>query len=184
MNIVFEKLPRPESLSMDEVWSPTIPVFDAGLGNAGIDLHSATRVVSSEVGVPPGLTVVDYDAVNTSHTITTTTKSKTLKLYQAIIRTGLRMLLPDGYHMRISSRSGLGFKKNIIAFPGTIDNSYRGEIVIKLSQLTDEEDPFIIEVGDRVAQGIVFSIPNLSVSEGNVSTDTSRGDRGFGSTGR
>jgi dUTP pyrophosphatase len=108
---------------------------------------------------------------------------KPLRMYQAVIRTGLRVALPTGFHMKIASRSGLGFKRNILAFPGIIDNSYRGELMIKLYQLTSDESPFIIEAGERIAQGILFSTPEIFIREGEVSTSTLRGENGFGSTG-
>ena len=85
--------------------------------------------------------------------------------------------------MRMASRSGLGFKQNIMAFPGTIDNSYRGEIIIKLFQFTDSEKPFVINPGDRIAQGIIFHVPSFVIEETNVSIETVRGAKGFGSSG-
>lgn len=106
-----------------------------------------------------------------------------LRMYSAIVRTGLRVELPERYHMRIASRSGLGFKRNIFAFPGTIDNSYRGELIIKLYQFTDDPEPFVITPGERIAQGILFTTPEITITEAEVSTATRRGEGGFGSTG-
>jgi len=108
---------------------------------------------------------------------------KPLRMYQAVIRTGLRVHLPFPFHMKIASRSGLGFRRNILAFPGIIDNSYRGELMIKLFQLTDDENPFVIEQGERVAQGILFSTPEIIIREASVDRNTLRGESGFGSTG-
>jgi len=105
-----------------------------------------------------------------------------LHYYEAVIPTGVRIALPPRMHMRMASRSGLGFKKNILAFPGTIDNSYRGQIMIKLSQLTPNPEPFVIEAGDKVAQGIVFRSEEYIIEEGTVDLNTPRGENGFGST--
>lgn len=180
--IVFEKIS-----ATNTIWNPTIPKYRSG--DAGIDLHAATRVVAEEV---PASMV--FTELNECFTTTTDSVLKVeslqqaldtrLRLYQATVRTGLRVALPWPYHMRIASRSGLGFSKGIYAFPGTIDNSYRGEIMIKLIQFTDCPDPFVVEVGDRVAQGILFSVPEVTIVEGNVPLETHRGEKGFGSSGR
>lgn len=214
--VVFEKLERPEHLHKSLPWNPTIPQYDNDLGNAGIDLASATTVVAEEVGASSRLpygyfeitgsdmnqedmqtlakALVDMDAsVDISfmgdlakqnvRMEYSSNSPKPLRMYQAVVRTGLRVALPTGFHMKIASRSGLGFRRNILAFPGIIDNSYRGELMIKLYQLTNEESPFVIDVGERIAQGILFSTPEISIREGAVSTSTLRGENGFGSTG-
>ena len=112
-----------------------------------------------------------------------TSSKNALHYYEAVIPTGVRIQLPKTYHLRMASRSGLGFKKNILAFPGTIDNSYCGQIMIKLSQLTTNPEPFVIGAGEKVAQGIVFQGWNVTVYEGSVDMNTERGENGFGSTG-
>lgn len=102
-------------------------------------------------------------------------------IYTCVVSSGLRMQLPERLHLRFTSRSGLGFKKNILAFPGTIDHSYRGELKMKLFAFSDgRPDP--IEAGDKVAQGIVFESYDYAIQEGAVNTETSRSDKGFGSS--
>lgn len=135
-------------------WEPTIPSSDPE--NAGIDLSSAIFVEAEKLSSG---------------------------IYAAVVRTGVRVKLPTDIHMRIASRSGLGFFRNIFAFPGTIDSGYRGEIMIKLFQLGASE-PFYIEPRERIAQAILFSTPRARVVEGEVPTSTERGVRGFGSSGR
>lgn len=214
--LVFERLERPENLHEDIPWAPVIPSYDNDLGNAGIDLSSATRIVAEEVGVSSRLPlgymeitgsslspedvhtmsrlVTDSETLITSSIISNlqdnnirieydTDSPRPLRMYQAVVRTGLRVQLPFTFHMKIASRSGLGFRNNILAFPGIIDNSYRGELMIKLFQLTSEESPFVINPGDRIAQGILFSTPEVLIREGAVTTSTHRGEKGFGSTG-
>lgn len=184
--VTFEKLPNTESYPE---WLPKLPEHNGGgqHENAGMDFFSATRVVAEEVGsmgpyLPEyfevegsDLTIpIDYESV----------PSGALRMYQAVIPTGLRMKLPHGHHMRIASRSGLGFKQNIYAFPGTIDCAYRGPIMIKLIQFTTNSGPFVIEAGSKIAQGIIFQSQDYSIEEGEVSEEeTSRGAKGFGSSG-
>ena len=81
----------------------------------------------------------------------------------------------------VKSRSGLAFKNHIEVGAGIIDASYCGEVKVMLRNLG--EVPFKIEVGDRVAQGIVFMIPFVQAVETSELSETSRGENGFGSTG-
>ena len=81
----------------------------------------------------------------------------------------------------IRSRSGLAFKSNVEVGAGIVDASYTGEINVMLRNLG--EVPFKVEVGDRIAQGIVFMIPFTRPIEVTELSETSRGDNGFGSTG-
>lgn len=140
----------------DDVWSPTMPEHSGGdqHQNVGLDIFAAASVIGQPVGYEePG--------------------------YYAVVRTGIKIKLPDKHHMRIASRSGLAFKNLITAFPGTIDNSYRGEIKVLLYS----PKPFHISAGDKVAQGIIFESLDYDIEEGYVDTNTIRGHNGFGSTG-
>jgi dUTP pyrophosphatase len=102
-----------------------------------------------------------------------------------LISTGLFFELPESYELQIRSRSGLAVKHGIGVLTGTVDNAYRGEVHVLLINLGDE--PFKIENGDRIAQGII--VPRLSTEFGllvkvdNIN-ETKRGDGGFGSTGK
>lgn len=162
-NIIVELMEEQNVLP----WSPKIPEHSDGDQhlNVGLDFFSATRMESEPI------------QMESNHK---PTHKKTNENYHyAIIRTGVKIELPYGFHMMIGSRSGLGFKKHIQAFPGIIDHSYRGEIMIKLYG----PEPFSIDVNDKIAQGIIFRSQNYTIQEGKVSNDTSRGENGFGSTG-
>lgn len=99
----------------------------------------------------------------------------------ALVRTGLRVALPPGMHLRFASRSGLATKSLLYAFPGTVDSSFRGELMIQL--LAFGTHPPYLKAGAKIAQGIVFRSESYNIFEGKVSLDTSRGEAGFGSTG-
>lgn len=98
--------------------------------------------------------------------------------HAAFIRTGIILEMPYKYHMMIGSRSGLGFKQHIHAFPGIIDHSYRGEVSIMLHSPM----PFSIASGQKVAQGIIIMSQDYELSLGKVDKNTERGNKGFGST--
>lgn len=104
-------------------------------------------------------------------------------LQRALIPTGLRISLPEGYECQIRPRSGLALKHGvtILNSPGTIDADYRGEIGIIVINLSDT--PFVINNGERICQMV---ITRHSQAEWNPVTeldDTERGAGGFGHTG-
>ena len=74
---------------------------------------------------------------------------------RALIPTGLRVELPEGYEMQMRPRSGLALKRGITLLnsPGTIDADYRGDIGVIL--INHSSEPFTINNGDRIAQMVV-----------------------------
>ena len=101
----------------------------------------------------------------------------------AMFGTGLSFEIPDGHVMLIFSRSGHGFKNGIrlANCTGIIDSDYRGELKIKLHN--DNIEPFFVNVGDRIAQGMIVPIPQINFVEVQKLSDSERGEKGFGSTG-
>ena len=73
-------------------------------------------------------------------------------LARALIPTGLRVAIPQGYELQMRPRSGLALKHGIslVNTPGTIDSDYRGEIGVILINLSDE--PFTVMPGDRICK--------------------------------
>jgi len=85
----------------------------------------------------------------------------------AVVDVGLKFAdIPEGYWVKVESRSGLGFKYGITAHPGIIDNGYRGDAGIKLYNLTDT--PYDIKAGDRIAQFVVYMNMHMQVDWGTV----------------
>lgn len=103
---------------------------------------------------------------------------------RALVPTGLRIALPEGYEAQVRPRSGLALRHGVTLpnSPGTIDADYRGEIGVILMNLGQE--PFIVEPGDRIAQMVVAPVARVAWSEAEVLDATERGEGGFGSTGR
>mgnify|MGYP003504309853 CR=1 FL=1 len=85
-------------------------------------------------------------------------------LERRLIPTGLYMALPAGYEAQVRPRSGLAYKKGITVLnsPGTIDADYRGEVMVLLINLS--QDDFVVSDGESIAQ-------------------TQRGTGGYGHTG-
>lgn len=84
----------------------------------------------------------------------------------------------------VHSRSGLGFKSEIVVFNGQIDNSYNNQIYLKIFNESDK--PFTINFGDRIAQLEFKLIPliNHKVNKFKTLKELDKKNRGgFGSTG-
>ena len=103
---------------------------------------------------------------------------------RALVPTGLRIALPEGYEAQVRPRSGLALKHGVTLLnsPGTIDSDYRGEIGVILINLGQE--PFSIQPGDRIAQMVFAPVTRGVWDEVDVLDETERGAGGFGSTGR
>ena len=102
---------------------------------------------------------------------------------RVLIPTGLYMAIPEGYELQIRPRSGLALKYGItvVNTPGTIDAVYRGNIGVILKN--DGTEPFIIEQGDRIAQGVLNKIEEANLIEVDSLDETDRSDSGYGKSG-
>lgn len=101
-----------------------------------------------------------------------------------LVKTGLSMELPPKTEAQIRSRSGLALKNGVFVLnsPGTIDESYRGEIGIILANFGKAD--FKVNIGDRIAQMVIADLCICTTVESvdNFSA-TTRGEGGFGSSG-
>ena len=102
---------------------------------------------------------------------------------RALIPTGLYMEIPKGYELQVRPRSGLALKYGITVLntPGTIDAIYRGNIGVILKN--DGIEPFIIEQGDRIAQGVLNKVEEANLIEVDSLDETDRSDSGYGKSG-
>ncbi len=134
---------------------PSLPDLKyAHEGDAGVDLYS-----SGNFTVKPGERV--------------------------LVPTGLKMAIPSGYEGQVRPKSGLALKRGITVLntPGTVDAPYRGEVgVIIINH--DRKDVFEIKKGEKIAQMVFNKVEYVSFT-GVASLDaTTRGEGGYGSTGR
>ncbi|NUM31268.1 MAG: dUTP diphosphatase [Bacteroidetes bacterium] len=105
-------------------------------------------------------------------------------LERKLIGTGYYIEIPEGYEAQIRPRSGLAAKSGItvINSPGTIDADYRGEIKVCLVNLSNEN--YIIKNGDRIAQMIFAEYKKVIFETTEEISETTRGDGGYGHTGK
>jgi len=104
-------------------------------------------------------------------------------LERTLVPTGLFIELPDGYEAQIRPRSGMAIKKGITVLntPGTIDADYRGEIMVVLINLSNENVD--INNGDRICQMVINRHEKARFEEVIELNETKRGKGGFGHTG-
>ncbi|MHB1485682.1 MAG: dUTP diphosphatase [Saccharofermentanales bacterium] len=125
----------------------------------------------------------------------------------AMIPTGLKVAIPEGYEIQVRPRSGLSLNTplRVTNSPGTIDSGYRDEICVLITNnccvcmFEDEvyETPtyhitskgnlpgnYLIKKGDRIAQIVLSKVPMIVWDETD-SVEKSGNNRGggFGSTG-
>ena len=109
----------------------------------------------------------------------------TLKpLERKLIPTGLKIELEHGYEAQIRPRSGLSIKHGItlINCVGTIDEDYRGEVCVPVVNISNEE--YTITPNERIAQMVIARVEQAKIEVVTELTATTRGEGGFGSTGK
>lgn len=133
-----------------------LPVYETA-GSAGLDVRAA---------VPEGAPVVLAPGA------------------RDMVPTGLSVAIPQGYELQMRPRSGLAAKYGVTCLnsPGTIDSDYRGELKVIL--INHGQAPFTIARGERIGQLVLAPVTQLEWAEVGTLPETSRGQGGFGSTGR
>lgn len=101
----------------------------------------------------------------------------------AIIPTGIKVALPDGYEIQVRPRSGFAAKNQVTVLntPGTIDSDYRGEICVIL--INHGKEPFIVTPKMRIAQLVLAPVIQAEFVRQEALTATQRGEGKFGHTG-
>lgn len=155
----------------------SLPKYET-IGSAGMDLRA-------------DLTRCDYSEIESNSDVITL-KLESRKVY--MIPTGLFISLPQsvsevhtgegyGHEAQIRARSGLSSKGVMISNGiGTVDEDFRGELRILLTNLNEED--FTIKHGDRIAQMVINRYEKISWEDVNELDITDRGEGGFGSTGK
>lgn len=98
-----------------------------------------------------------------------------------LFSTGIAVAIPKGFVGLVWPRSGHAVRKGIDTMAGVIDSTYRGEVKVLL--INHDEDDQVFNHGDKIAQLIVQQSPDFTPVEVNDLDATSRGEKGFGSSG-
>lgn len=102
-------------------------------------------------------------------------------LSSVVIPSGVCLEVPEGCFGLLTHRSSLNIKQSLVIPDGTVDSDYRGEIKVKVYNLSERNQT--IREGDRFAQLIVIPFKTETLELVETLEDTERGDNGFGSTG-
>ena len=105
-------------------------------------------------------------------------------LERTLIPTGLKIELEHGYEAQIRPRSGMSIKHGItlINCVGTIDEDYRGEVCVPVVNISNQA--YTIQPDERIAQMVITKYEQAKLEVVTELTDTTRGEGGFGSTGK
>lgn len=134
---------------------PEVPLPSyAHAGDAGLDLYAAGNVT-----LKPG--------------------------ERALVPTGVALAIPPGYAGFVQPRSGAAWRQGLglVNSPGLIDAGYRGEIRV-VAVNVDLEEAIQIRRGDKIAQLVILPVAEAELVPVDDLPPSSRGDGGFGSTGR
>lgn len=94
---------------------------------------------------------------------------------------GFALEFPIGYAAIVKDKSSIS-KAGLHTMGGVFDAGYRGEYNTHLVNLSGAD--YTVEVGDKVAQLIVYPVAIGELEEVAELSDTSRGEGAFGSTGK
>ena len=97
------------------------------------------------------------------------------------ISTGISMAIPLGYAGLIWDKSGIAHNHGLKTMGGVIDSNYRGEIKVVIHNLSDK--PYAVEKGTKIAQMLIQPVAQKKIIVVEELNDTSRGEKGFGSSG-
>lgn len=105
-------------------------------------------------------------------------------LERALIPTGIKMAIPEGYEVQVRPRSGLALKHGISMANaiGTIDSDYRGEIGVILINLSKDE--YVVQPQERIGQLVLNKVAQMEFEVVESLDETERGSGGFGHTGK
>jgi dUTP pyrophosphatase len=104
---------------------------------------------------------------------------------RALVPTGVRVAIPEGYAGFVQPRSGLALRHGVTLLntPGLIDAGYRDELAVIVIN-TDPYSDFEIRKGDRIAQLVIQKVERAAFVQARELDSTERGTGGFGHTGR
>lgn len=142
---------------LDERLGRTIPLPEyATHGSAGLDLRAC---IEQPIELKPGETI--------------------------LIPTGMSIYIENPeWAAMLLPRSGLGHKHGIVLgnLVGLIDSDYQGQLMV--SCWNRGATAFTIDVGERIAQMVIVPVVQVGFDIVSEFTESSRGEGGFGSTGR
>lgn len=162
---------------------------DSGADVFVYDFKKKYELVDKEVSSENSIYTFNQNAEIVEQCTTDINDEDELVLYpfeRVMVGTGIKVTtsLGKGYEIQVRPRSGLCLKEalTVLNTPGTVDESYRGEMCVILINLSGVSR--IIKKGERVAQIIEAPVILGEIQVVESLDDTVRGADGFGSTGK
>ena len=125
-------------------------------GDAGIDLYNSS---GKDIIISPG--------------------------HSVMVPAGISVKIPKDHCALVYPRSSAFHKKGLFVVPGLIDSGYTGSIftIVWYPNINGVERPMIISPWERLSQLLILPIPQIDIKIVNELPITTRGSKGFGSTG-
>lgn len=101
---------------------------------------------------------------------------------QERVRTGIAIEIPEGYVGLIWDKSSISFNLGLKVMGGVIDSSYRGEIIMNLLNVSNKE--VLMTKDHKIAQMVIQKFEHCDILEVDELSETIRGARREGSTGK
>lgn len=104
---------------------------------------------------------------------------------RCLIPLGFSIELEEGYEVQIRPRSGLALKEGLSLANciGTVDSNFRGEVCAIVLNTTSNGH-IIIHPNERVCQMVINKYETPEIEVVDVLSDSERGEKGFGSSGK
>lgn len=104
--------------------------------------------------------------------------------YGNMIKTGVKIQLPEGWLAMILPRSSMGVKTplRLSNSVGLIDSGYRGELGVIYDNTSDND--YKVTAGDRIAQLLVMPSHRFQAKVVDILANSDRGETGFGDSGK
>ena len=94
---------------------------------------------------------------------------------------GFALEFPEGHAAIVKDKSSIS-KAGLHTMGGVFDAGYRGEYNTHLVNLGAAA--YTVEAGDKVGQLMIIPVAIAELEETDTLSETDRGDKGFGSTGK
>lgn len=141
------------------------------------------RLIKPEIGDQPVLPIPQRETEGAAGYDLRAAKTLTIAPGErALVPTGFAYEIPHGMVGMVRPRSGLAVRQGLHVMAGVVDSDYRGEVHALL--LNTGEKDIEIEHGDRIAQMVVTIHYAGEMIEVDELTNATRGEGGFGSTGK
>lgn len=103
----------------------------------------------------------------------------------ALIPSGIKVSVPKGHALIAFNKSGVAAKKGLQVGACVVDEDYQGEVHIDMHNISDKD--VVIESGEKIVQFLLIPIVYGEVTETPIenlyTSESARGEGGFGSTG-